>query len=197
MLFRSVTITRPFYIGVHPVTQAQYREVTGVSPSNFKGDSNPVESVSWLAAEEFCGAMSAHTGRSVRLPTEAEWEYACRAGTTTRYSFGDDEAMLGRYTWFKDNSGGKTHPVGQKQSNPWGLHDMHGNVCDWCSDWYADSYANAGDVDPQGPGSGTARVMRGGDWYIHAWRCRSARRNDTDPDNHGNNVGVRVVVDFK
>ena len=190
-----VAITRPFYMGVYPVTQAQYRAVTdNAPPSKFKGYSNPVECVSWHDAEEFCGALSARSGRSVRLPTEAEWEYACRAGTTTSFSFGDDEVMLGRYGWFDGNSGDKTHPVGQKQPNPWGLHDMHGNVWEWCSDLYADSYANAGETDPQGPGSGTARVLRGGGWDSSTRDCRSANRDKNKPDNRDDDVGFRVVV---
>jgi formylglycine-generating enzyme required for sulfatase activity len=192
-----VTITRPFYMGVYPTTQAQYRAIMGASPGHFKDDLNPVEEVSWLDAERFCGAMSARTGRSVRLPTEAEWEYACRAGTTTRYSFGDDEAMLGRYAWFKDNSGGKTHPVGQKQPNPWGLYDMHGNVLEWCSDWYAKSYANAGEIDPRGPISGKTRVVRGGAWGGATYSCLSAGRLMCWPGGCDSDGGFRVVVDLK
>ena len=186
-----VTITRSFYMGVYPVTQAQYQAVTGWNSGSFEGDSNPVESVIWSQAEEFCGALSARTGRSVRLPTEAEWEYACRAGTTTRFSFGDEKAMLGRFAWFDGNSGEKTHPVGQKQPNPWGLYDMHGNVWEWCADWYANSYANAGDTDPLGPSSGSERVLRGGSWRGPLGRIGLGLASKLDC------VGFRVVVDLE
>ena len=137
----KVTLTQPFYLGVYEVTQEQYERVMGKNPSNFKGPQNPVEKVSWDDAVEFCRKLSElpeekAAGRIYRLPTEAEWEYACRAGTTTKYSFGDSESELGEYGWFDKNSDRKTHPVGQKQPNKWGLYDMHGNVWEWCSDWY-------------------------------------------------------------
>jgi len=188
-----VKITRPFYIGVYPVTQAQYRAVTGNAPSKFKGDSNPVQNVSWYEAEAFCGALSARAGRSVRLPTESEWEYACRAGTTTRYSFGDDEAMLGRYAWFRDNSDGKTHPVGQKQPNAWGLYDMHGNVWEWCSDWVYPGYEEA---CLQGPAYCGCCVVRGGCWSNDWCECNSTRRPLGVPESGGDGSGFRVVVDL-
>ena len=139
-----VRISRDFYLGIHEVTQAEYRAVTGKSPSNFKGDDLPVEKVSWEEANEFCRLLTERertagglpSGMVYRLPTEAEWEYAARAGTTTKYCFGDDESGLGEYAWYGGNSGSTTHPVGQKRPNAWGLYDMHGNVWEWCQDWY-------------------------------------------------------------
>lgn len=189
-----VTISRPFYMGVYEVTQAQYQAVTGGNPSSFSGRNNPVETVSWNDATNFCKALSRKTGKTFRLPTEAEWEYACRAGTSTRFCFGDSDSDLGRYAWYGSNSGSKAHPVGQKKANAFGLYDMHGNVWEWCSDWYADSYANAKTDDPQGPASGTARVMRGGPWYTVPQRCRSATRSRVAPDYRFFSFGFRVVV---
>ena len=129
-----VRITMPFYLGVYEVTQAEYEKVMGKNPSAIKGDSNPVEQVSWDEAAEFCKKLSATEGERYRLPTEAEWELACRAGTTTQYSFGDDPEKLGEYAWFSGKRDRKTHSVGKKAPNPWGLYDMHGNVTEWCAD---------------------------------------------------------------
>ena len=136
-----VSITKPFYLGVTEVTQEQYQKVMGTNPSQFKGPQNPVERVSWAEAVEFCGKLSAMpaektAGHVYRLPTEAEWEYACRSGTTTAYGFGDDASRLGDYGWFRSNSDSGTHPVGEKKPNAWGLYDMHGGVYEWCQDWY-------------------------------------------------------------
>jgi formylglycine-generating enzyme required for sulfatase activity len=129
----------------------------------------------------------------VSLPTEAQWEYACRAGTKTAFGFGDDDTDLRDYAWYAANSGGKTHPVGQKKPNAWGLYDMHGNVWEWCSDWWADSYANAGTRDPEGPDSGICRVLRGGSWLYSPWYCRSAGRIRYDPGLRDDGSGFRVV----
>jgi formylglycine-generating enzyme required for sulfatase activity len=191
---KQVTLTKPFYMGIYEVTQAQYNAVMGSNPSQFKDDwSHPVENVSWNDAVAFCKKLSEKTGRTVRLPTEAEWEYACRAGSRTRYSFGDDAEQLPRYAWFRKNSGSKTQPVGQKQSNAWGLFDMHGNVWEWCSDW-SGSYANAVATDPTGPKGGKSRVLRGGCWYSHSQYCRSADRGGGSPGLRGGNYGFRVAV---
>jgi len=184
-------------MGVCEVTQEQYQAVVGGNPSNFKGPQNPVEAVSWDDAVAFCQAMSRKTGQTVRLPTEAQWEYACRAGSTTRFCFGDADSGLGAYAWYTENSGNQTHPVGQKKPNDFGLYDMHGNVWEWCADWYADSYANANSVDPQGPGSGSARVLRGGCWYINRRFCRSAFRLRIAPVLRDDYIGFRVSVDLK
>ncbi len=164
-----VRITRPFYMGKYEVTQAQYERIMGKNPSRFKGTDYPVESMSWFGATEFCRKLSQRTGKTVRLPTEAEWEYACRAGTTTFYFFGDGESF-NDYAWRSRDSEGRYHPVGGKRANAWGLHDMYGNVWEWCSDWYDPGYyAKSPEEDPQGPASrrthwswGGRRVLRGG-----------------------------------
>jgi len=191
---RAVTISKPFYMNVCEVTQAQYNAVMGANPSGFKGANRPVEQVSWNDAVTFSKKVSQKTGRTVSLPTEAEWEYACRAGTTTCFSFGADDKDLGDYAWYRKNSGGKTHPVGQKKPNAWGLYDMHGNVWEWCSDWYAKSYAKLVDKDPRGPKFGFKRVLRGGSWNFNAALCRSARRTWWYPARRFNYFGFRVVL---
>ncbi len=190
-----VRISKPFYMGKHEVTQAQWRAVMGSNPSHFKGDSRPVESVSWNEIQEFCRKLSARTGRTIRLPTEAEWEYSCRAGTTSSYSFGDSSGGLGDHAWYTGNSGKQTHSVGAKQPNGWGLHDMHGNVWEWCGDWYGeDYYASSPGTNPTGPGSGKYRVLRGGSWYLDARNCRCAYRLRVRPDLRYNDYGFRVVA---
>jgi formylglycine-generating enzyme required for sulfatase activity/tetratricopeptide (TPR) repeat protein len=198
----EVTISKPFYMGVYAVTQEQYEQVMGENPSGFnKGAKNPVVNVSWAASVEFCSKLSKKTGKMVMLPTEAQWEYACRAGSKTRFSYGDDNeyASLGDYAWYGNNSDFKTHPVGQKRPNKWGLYDMHGNVRQWCSDWYGQDYysAKASDRDPQGPNTGTVRVLRGGSWCCDPQYCRSAYRRSAAPDLQISDVGFRVVVDAK
>jgi len=189
----EVTLSKPFYVGATEVTQAQYQAVMGTNPSNFKGETNPVEMVSWNDATEFCKKLSEKTRQAVRLPTEAEWEYACRAGTATAFSFGDSDSALGDYAWYDANSGGTTHPVGQKKPNAWGLYDVHGNVWEWCADWYGD-YPKGAVTDPQGPASGTYRVLRGGGWGGNPVFCRAAGRRDGTPDLRGGIFGFRVVV---
>lgn len=199
---RIVKITKPFYMGIYEVTQEQYQEIMGKNPSNFKGAKNPVEKVSWNEAVAFCEALSKKAGPSkglpagmtVRLPSEAEWEYACHAGTTTRFSFGDSDTKLDEFAWYTSNSESKTHPVGQKKCNAWGLYDMYGNVWEWCSDWFNDSSANADTLDPKGPNSGSYRVLRGGSWSYSPWICRSAFRSRDNPDNRYNNIGFRIVI---
>lgn len=191
----KVKITKPFYMGIYPVTQAQYKAVMGENPSHFKGSENPVETVPWHDASKFCEELSVETDKEVWLPTEAQWEYACRAGTTTVYSFGNANSKLSRYAWYSDNSGDETHPVGKKKPNPWGLHDMHGNVWEWCSDWHAnDVYTISERVDPVGPFSGIARVLRGGYWDDSEFSCRSADRRRDFPDYSRSIIGFRVVV---
>ena len=188
-----VVISKPFYMGVTEVTQAQYEAVMGTNPSDFKGPTNPVEKVGWADAVEFCRKLSEKTGKAVRLPTEAEWEYACRAGTKTRFSFGDSEGALGDYAWYMGNSGNKTQPVGRKKPNPWGLYDMHGNVMEWCADMYG-NYSSEASTDPQAPGSGGRRVFRGGAWkngVTDGFRC--ADRLDRHPDGRGSDYGFRCA----
>jgi formylglycine-generating enzyme required for sulfatase activity len=193
----QVTLTRAFELGVYEVTQEQYKKVMGTTPSEFKGPQNPVEMVSWDDAVEFCRNLSAmpaekKAGYIYRLPTEAEWEYACRAGTTTKYCFGDSDSALGDYAWYDENSGNTTHPVGGKKPNPWGLYDMHGNVWEWCQDWYGD-YPSGSVTDPQGVKSGSPRVNRGGSWYDTALYARSAARDGYSPDLRFYDLGFRVL----
>jgi formylglycine-generating enzyme required for sulfatase activity len=189
----EVALSKPFYVGVTEVAQAQYQAVMGTNPSNFKGETNPVEMVSWTEATAFCKKLSEKSRHAVRLPTEAEWEYACRAGTATAFSFGDSDGALGDYAWYISNSSNTTHPVGQKKPNAWGLYDMHGNVWEWCADWYGD-YPKGAVTDPQGAASGTYRVLRGGSWSHGAGDCRAARRYDGYPGTPRRSCGFRVVV---
>jgi formylglycine-generating enzyme required for sulfatase activity/predicted Ser/Thr protein kinase len=189
----EVTISKPFYMGVTEVTQEQYQAIMGKNPSGWKGATNPVENVSWDDVAQFCKKLSEKTRQAVRLPTEAEWEYACRAGTQTASSFGDDPFALGDYAWWDGNSDKTTHPVGQKKPNAWGLYDMHGNVCEWCADWYGD-YPNGAVKDPQGPASGTYRVLRGGCLLTTPSVDRSALRVLDPPSKRSGIYGFRVVV---
>jgi formylglycine-generating enzyme required for sulfatase activity len=175
------------------------------NPSNFKGAENPVENVSWEDAVEFCRKLSElpaekAAGNVYRLPTEAEWEYACRAGTTTNFSFGDDESDFGDYAWCVENSANETHnsanethPVGDKLPNAWGLYDMHGNVLEWCQDWYGD-YPSGSVTDPSGATSGSNRVSRGGSWGYSAEGCRSALRYGGLPSFRYDYFGFRVSL---
>ena len=189
-----VEITEPFYLGASEVTQEQYQRVMGKDPSRFEGDpQRPVETVSWEDAVEFCWRLSEREGNTYRLPTEAEWEYAARAGSTTNWCFGDSESQLGDYAWYGENSGRTTHPVARKKPNAWGLYDMHGNVWEWCRDWFdSDYYGNSPGNDPMGPSSGTDRVLRGGSWDSSARRCRSALRNYASPASVYLHLGFRV-----
>jgi formylglycine-generating enzyme required for sulfatase activity len=191
----QVTISQPFYLGTYQVTQAQWEAVMGSNPSRFKGDANcPVESISWNDVQEFIKRLNAKEGdNTYRLPTEAEWEYAARAGTITAYSFGADRALLDQYGWYNGNSGGKTHPVGQLKPNPWGLYDMHGNVGEWVEDWYADKYPSEHQTDPKGPKEGSLRVLRGGSFYDSPGGLRSADRVGRRPESRLGGYGFRCV----
>ncbi|GHT97575.1 hypothetical protein FACS1894154_01240 [Betaproteobacteria bacterium] len=191
-----VEISRPFYLGKYPVTQAQWVAVMGKekNPSHFEGERNPVENVSWKDVQAFIQSLEAKEGRDgYRLPTEAEWEYAARAGTTSDYSFGNNHSELRRYAWFDDNSEGKTHPVGEKRPNPWGLYDMHGNVWEWVYDLYGAYPEGAVDPDPCGPSGGQYRVLRGGSWHIPASFLRSAYRIYFPPDFGFDRYGFRLA----
>jgi formylglycine-generating enzyme required for sulfatase activity len=191
--FHRVTISRDFYLGKYPVTQAQWEAVMEDNPSHFKGARWPVENVSWEDCQQFIKKLNYQTGKDLyRLPTEAEWEYACRAGSITAYSFGDDKKHLGEYGWHSTNSGGEIHPVGQKIPNPWGFYDMYGNVWEWCKDWYA-PYPRSLVTDPEGPPSGSDRVLRGGCWFDAALRCRSGFRSFFSPDFHSSFFGFRLA----
>ena len=192
------TVTVPaFQMGKHPVTQAQYQAVMGTNPSNFKGEKRPVEKVSWNDAVAFCQKLSQKTGRTIRLPSEAEWEYVCRAGSDKKWCFGDNEGDLKNYAWYSANSNSQTHPVGEKKPNAWGLYDMHGNVREWCLDQWHQNYKGA-------PTDGSAwisdndnnshsRLIRGGSWIDYPRTCRSAYRFDISPDNRYISLGFRVV----
>jgi formylglycine-generating enzyme required for sulfatase activity len=182
-----------FWMGKFEATQEQYEAVMGTNPSLFKGAKNPVETVSWDDATEFCVKLSSKTGRTFRLPTEAEWEYACRAGSLSRFSFGDSDSDLGDYAWFSGNSGRTTHPVGQKEPSACGLYDMHGNVWEWCADWFG-SYSSGVQKNPTGPSSGSDRVDRGGGWYSYPGDCRSAFRDDFSPGFTSDGLGFRVAL---
>jgi len=200
----SVNITKPFYLGKYQVTQEQWEAVMTQkkqtrsdywNPSKFEGAKNPRECITWDNCQEFLGELakiSAQRG-SFALPTEAQWEYACRAGSTTQYCFGDDETRLGDYAWYDANSDGKTHPVGQKKPNAFGLYDMHGNVWEWCEDWL-DVYEAKAVTNPTGPTTGAARVARGGGWCRSAHLCHSALRYYFMPSYGSSLLGLRVCL---
>jgi len=195
----KVRITKPFYFGKYEVTQEQWKAVIGTEPSYHKGEKNlPVESVSWNEARHFIGKLNQkvkHPGIKFSLPTEAQWEYACRAGTKSRFHFGDDPKLLGEYAWYARNSGMKVHPIGLKKPNPWGLYDINGNVHEWCIDWHdSEYYKRSPEEDPTGPATGAARVTRGGSFYDGPpdyFRC-SDRYHD-HPDFHYYRYGIRVT----
>jgi formylglycine-generating enzyme required for sulfatase activity len=190
-------------MGKYPVTQAQYEALMGNNPSGFKGQNNPVESVSWNDAKEFCQKLSQLTGKSYQLPSESQWEYACRAESPlaplnkggSKYCFGDNESQLKDYAWYRDNSSSQTHPVGQKKPNNWGLYDMHGNVWEWCEDDWVDNYNNT-------PRDGTAHKeksmssigVRGGYWNDFAYYCRSANRKVTSREYRFSHYGFRLIL---
>ncbi len=206
-----VTLSSDFLIAARELTRAQWTAVMGTEPGSFRGGADlPVENVSWLDALRFCNELSARArleraytivgtsarwnrnANGYRLPTEAEWEYACRGGTTTHFWPGDRDGVLRRAGWFSENSAKQTHEVGGKAANPWGLHDVHGNVWEWCWDLYGD-YLSEPVVDPAGPSSGGARAIRGGGWNTVARQCRSASRHHYDPDNYCYIIGFRVA----
>ena len=191
----EVNISKPFYLGTYPVTQCEWKMIMEDNPSEFKGDNLPVERVSWDDVQEFIRKLNAKEGTDkYRLPSEAEWEYAARSGTITRYSFGDDEGKLGEYAWYSSNSNCTTHPFGQKKPNSWGLYDMHGNVWEWVQDWYHSDYTGAPtDGSAWEKGGGSARVFRGGGWNGYARNCRSAIRYYVDTGLRGCNLGFRLL----
>jgi len=199
---REIRIDRPFYMAAHQVTQEQYAAVVGDNPSTFKGDKRPVENVTWEDAANFCQLLSERTGRTVRLPTEAEWEYACRAGMTAPFSTGAtitaEQANFNASLPYGDGPVGenraRTTDVGTFPPNPWGLYDMHGNVQEWCQDWYG-PYDAASTLDPSGPAGGEQRVLRGGSWRSPPDRVRSASRDASPPDGKGRQIGFRFVVE--
>ncbi|MGA2621848.1 MAG: SUMF1/EgtB/PvdO family nonheme iron enzyme, partial [Thermoguttaceae bacterium] len=222
----QVRTTRPFYLGTYEVTQEEYRRVMGTNPSDFSATGKqkgkvagqntkrfPVEQVSWDEAVEFCRKLSEMpeekvAERTYRLPSEAQWEYACGAGSTGRWCFSPasnvpvtpeqrkhGENLFSDYGWFEQNANGMPHAVGLKRANAWGLYDMHGNVFEWCQDWYdKDYYTRSATDDPGGPPGGSYRVLRGGSWYNPAWGCRSAFRDDCVPGERYDRLGLRVCL---
>ena len=200
----EVKISRGFWLGSTAVTQEQWKAVTGSEPSSFKGGNRPVEQVSWEDCVEFDRMLEVRLpGLGARLPTEAEWEYACRAGTASAFNDGsactvaDDrvDPALEELGWYDKNSGEETHSVGKKAANAWGLYDMHGNVWEWCGDWWQGSYLTAEmQTDPQGPTGGGGRVNRGGGWDDWAGFCRSACRFGFVPGNRNGNLGFRLAT---
>ncbi|MGO9921815.1 MAG: SUMF1/EgtB/PvdO family nonheme iron enzyme [Isosphaeraceae bacterium] len=209
----AVKITHPFYLGTHQVTQGQYQAVMGINPSDVKGsDDLPVESVTWFDAIAFCNRLSEREKRTpfyringtdvtvlggdgYRLPTEAEWEYACRAGSSTLYPFGDNASALDEFAWYNKNSENQTHPIGHKSPNAWGLHGMLGNVWEWCADFYdAKYYASSPSADPPGATGAADRVIRGGGWLNAPRLCRSASRGGRLPADRSRSLGFRLVL---
>ena len=191
-----VRISKSFYMSVHEVTQEQYEKVMNRNPSRFKGPRRPVETVSCRDAQRFCRDLSSIDGGVYRLPTEAEWEYACRAGTATAYYWGDD--FDDRYAWAITNSKAATHEIGTRLPNAWGLCDMAGNIAEWCEDWYGPYDPNSVEqVDPKGPSEGVYRILRGGSWGHPRASCRSAHRNWHTPDHRYDDCGIRIVLDLE
>jgi formylglycine-generating enzyme required for sulfatase activity len=203
----DVEITKPFYMGTTEVTVGQFRKFVAANrkygvgddrwrePGFPQSDEHPVVWVSWQNAIDFCNWLTDKEGKKYRLPTEAEWEYSCRAGKpNARFGYGNDDAELESYAWFDYHSGNGTHRVGDKQPNAWGLYDMHGNVFEWCQDWHGlDHYKSSVAKDPIGS-SGTTRVTRGGGWSYPLVYCRTAFRSWLDPAERRECVGFRVVL---
>lgn len=192
----QVTIRNPFYLGKYPVTQKQWIAVMGYNAARtFKGENRPVNGVPWNEVQRFIKELNEmENTNKYRLPSEAEWEYACRAGTTTSYYFGNDESKLGDYAWYKKNSRGETHPVGQKKPNPWGLYDMYGNVYEWVQDRWHNNYKSApSDGSAWEDGKGSGRVFRGGGWHAPAGSCWSTTRNGNKQYLGDEDVGFRLV----
>jgi formylglycine-generating enzyme required for sulfatase activity len=200
-----VTITRGFWMAIHEVTQAEYMTIMGINPSQHTGDTrHPVERVSWRDAMDYCARLvhireaqgTLPPGYEYRLPTEAEWEYACRADTISRFSFGDDPQgrIIEDYAWFTGNSDSSTHPVGTRKPNPWGLHDMHGNVFEWCLDSASNSHPGRPVRDYRSSVSGSLRIARGGSWLYGAKASRSANRDSYGETTRCSDLGFRVVL---
>ena len=184
-----------YYIGQTEVTQALWQAVMGSNPSNWKGDNLPVERVSWVDCQSFIEKLNAKTGRTFRLPTEAEWEFASRGGNNSRGYKYSGSNYIDDVAWYTDNSNGKTHAVATKQPNELGIYDMSGNVWEWCSDWYdSNYYKNSDSNNPRGAYTGSGRVYRGGSWYYSAGFCRVSFRSDSTPGFGGHYLGLRLVL---
>jgi formylglycine-generating enzyme required for sulfatase activity len=193
-----VRIKRAFYLAKYPVTQVQWQAVMGCDASPLDMPNNPICQVSWHDCQRFLQKLNADIAAGLgrfALPSEAQWEYSCRAGGTGHYCFGDKPEKLPEFAWYSANYSRKTHAVGGKKANAWGLYDMHGNVMEWCQDWYGDgAYKASSADDPQGPSKGTHRVLRGGCWYYPAAGCRSAHRYYAEPGDRLDFLGFRVAL---
>jgi len=190
----EVSLSQAYYLQRTPVTQRQWLELMGSNPSDFKGPELPVENISWNDIMTLFLPRLNELGQGVyRLPTEAEWEYAARAGSSQAYYLRDDASQLDSYAWYNNNSQYQTQPVGQKKPNAWGFYDLHGNVWEWCQDWYQGPYGPAAQQDPSGPVRGLGRVMRGGSWFCNASACRSAARGYMLPETRIRLIGFRLV----
>lgn len=201
----EVTLTSGFYMQTTPVTQRQWKSVIGINPSSFSkvSDDHPVESISWHECQDFIKRLNSIGEHTYRLPTEAEWEYACRAGSSGPCTDGEIAELFCGYDhnlntigWYCGNSDRTTHPVAKKKPNAWGLYDMHGNVLEWCRDWYAE-YATTPQEDPCGQVTGLGRVIRGGSYFSNAKSCRSASRFYWSPNSKSDFIGVRLVKEQK
>ena len=188
----SVTLSG-YYIGKTEVTQALWQAVMGSNPSYFEGDDLPVEQVSWDDCQEFIRKLNSLTGQNFRLPTEAEWEFACRGGNNSRGYKYSGSNYIDNVAWYDGNSGDKTHPVATKSPNELGIYDMSGNVWEWCADWYGD-YSSGRQTNPKGPYDGSSRVGRGGSWIINARGCRSSNRNNGNPTYRNDGLGLRLAL---
>ncbi|MFT3784392.1 MAG: formylglycine-generating enzyme family protein [Nibricoccus sp.] len=191
----TVVLSKPFYLGKYEVTQEQWVRVMGANPSQFKGANLPVETVNWHDCQKFLTRLGEQTGTRASLPTEAQWEYACRAGTTTKWFHGESDKTCADYAWSGENAANSTHPVGTKKPNAWGLYDMTGNVWEWCSDHYQKhAYAAGRITDPTGPTKGESYVTRGGAWGDNTELLRPAARNCVGPDVANQGLGFRCVI---
>jgi len=197
-----VTITRDYWIGKYEVTQGEFAAVTARNPSHFTGDSNrPVEKITFFDASNYCATVTLRERKAgrlpasyeYRLPTEAEWEYACRAGSTNLFGFGDDASVSDQYAWTAENCDATTHPVGLKRPNAWGLYDTHGNVWEWCSDWF-EPYPGAPLTDPVGPATSKYKLFKGGGWNQDVEYARASSRFMMSPSNGIHFVGFRLAL---
>jgi formylglycine-generating enzyme required for sulfatase activity len=189
----QVTLTKGYYISKYLVTQSQWKAVMGNNPSYFKGKNLPVETVSWDDIQEFLTKLNEKSGKNYRLPTEAEWEYACKGGNQSKGYKYSGSNNVDDVVWYWENSKSKTHPVGTKAPNELGIYDMSGNVWEWCHDWY-DDYIDTPQTNPTGPDEGSVRVVRGGSWYYFARFCRVSHRDCNAPEDSFFNLGFRIAL---
>ncbi len=193
----EMRVSKPYRMSATPITQAQWLDIMGTDPSCFLGASHPVERVTWHDAVAFCEKLSAREGRRYQLPTEAQWEHAARAEASTPFCHGQDASRMLDYAWCDDNSDNGTKPVATRLPNPWGLHDMQGNVWEWCADWFGDRPESGRDTDPTGPATGQQRVLRGGAWSSFASTLSHLHRAHNLPDNPVDDNGLRVICELE